>query len=565
MKLEDVFLQHSVAAPEEIERCSRIAAQDARSLDEVMIDEAVATEHDVLRAVARELDMPLLVTVDRIDTPEEYVRRIPVTFSRRHSFIALARTNGAMVVATSRPLQTNPFDELVTMLECPVTLVAAPAHVVARLIDQAYREKSTIADEVFEEFREDEVLREAQGVEVGEDLMDVASKAPIVRLVNMILFKALKQRATDVHIQPFEDVVRVRYRIDGILYDVLTLPKRLQEAVASRVKVMSRMDIAEKRMAQDGRTTVMIGKDEIDLRISVVPVSFGERVVLRLLDKSARLFTLEELGVPPANLETFRKLIHLSHGILFVTGPTGSGKTTTLNAAMISLNAAEKNIITLEDPIEYQIPGVSQIQVSPKKGMTFASGLRSVLRQDPDVVMVGEVRDLETARMAIQSAQTGHLVFSTLHTNDSPGALVRLLDLGIEPYLVASSVIAVMAQRLVRLICPKCKQAYTPSDEELRVMEMDRGDLPEGVLWRGAGCDYCPGNGYFERTGIYELLVMDDELRDMVMRRAPSSEIKRCAVEKKGLVTLRMDARSKVLQGITTAAEAARVTQRDRF
>jgi len=565
MKLEDVLIKHNVAATEELHRCALLALEEGRPLEEIVIEQAVATEHEVLGALARESGIPFLVAIERVDTPEEYVKGVPVTFSRRHGYVALGRHNGAMIVATSRPLATNPFDELVTMLGCPVRLVAAPSHVVTRLIDQAYREKSTIADEVFEEFREDEVLREAQRIHVSDDLMDVATKGPIVRLVNMILFKALKQRATDIHVQPFEDVVRVRYRVDGILYDVLTLPKHLQEAIASRVKVMARMDIAEKRMAQDGRTTVTIGKDEIDLRISVVPVSYGERVVLRLLDKSARLFTLEELGVPAASLHTFRQLIHLSHGILFVTGPTGSGKTTTLNAAMISLNSAEKNIITLEDPIEYQIPGVSQIQVNPKKGLTFASGLRSVLRQDPDVVMVGEVRDLETARMAIQSAQTGHLVFSTVHTNDSPGALVRLLDLGIEPYLVASSLIAVMAQRLIRLVCPYCKEAYPPTDDELRILELSRDGLTDGVLWRGPGCGHCMGTGYYERTGIYELLVIDDDLREMIMRMAPSSEVKRVAVEQKGLVTLRMDARTKVLTGRTTMAEGARVTQRDTF
>jgi general secretion pathway protein E len=372
-------------------------------------------------------------------------------------------------------------------------------------------------------------------------------------------------RASDIHLQGFEDRLQIRYRVDGVLYDMEAVPKKVQDAVISRVKVMGKMDIAERRIPQDGRATIKIGDSEIDVRISSVPTNYGERIVMRLLDKTTNVYKLNEIGLSGKHLETVRRFSILAHGIIFVTGPTGSGKTTTLYAMLSEINSAEKNVITIEDPIEYHLSGISQIQVSNKKGLTFAAGLRSLLRQDPDIMMVGEVRDEETARIAIQAALTGHLVLSTLHTNDSAGAVTRMLDIGIEPYLVASSLIGVIAQRLVRIICKECKEEFVPDGEMLAAvheLKLKVSDFPGGKLFRGRGCDACFNTGYAGRTAIYEILKVSDEIRQLVVDRASASVIKQAAL-RAGLVTLRGDGISKVKTGQTTVDEVLRVTQLD--
>jgi len=423
-------------------------------------------------------------------------------------------------------------------------------------------------DEALDDLDEEEgiVNLSAEALEDGEDLLDVANKAPIIKLVNMILFQALKMRASDVHIQPYADRVQVRYRVDGILYDMESAPKKIQDAIISRIKVMSKMDIAERRLPQDGRATLRIGQGDVDVRISSVPSSNGERIVMRLLDKTARVYRLEEIGLDSDNLAMLRKYIAYTHGIIFVTGPTGSGKTTTLYAGLTEINAAEKNILTIEDPIEYNIDGISQVQVNNKKGLTFAAGLRSFLRQDPDVMMVGEVRDNETAEIAIRAALTGHMVLSTLHTNDSASAVTRMLDIGVEPYLVSSSVLLVIAQRLVRLICPKCKKQVAPDKSTVKKLK-EAGIAPDafadGKVWIGEGCDYCFNSGYVDRTAIYEMLPVDDGVKDQIMDRAGASIIKKSAIERGSLNTLRMDGIQKVLRGATTIDEILRVTQLD--
>jgi general secretion pathway protein E len=401
------------------------------------------------------------------------------------------------------------------------------------------------------------VINELDGVE-SRDLLDHSSRAPAIKLVNMLLFEAVKRRVSDVHIQPLETHTAVRYRIDGVLYDYLRLPKHLLDEVVSRIKVIGRMDIAEKRLAQDGRTTVTIGEKSIDLRISIIPTSLGERVVIRLLDKSARLYRLPELGMSRVDQERFEHLISQTHGIVLVTGPTGSGKSTTLYAALQYLDCKEKNILTLEDPIEYQLPGISQTQVSNKKGMTFATGLRTVLRQDPDIIMVGEIRDEETARMAVQSSLTGHLVFSTLHTNDAAGAVARLLDLGIEPYLVASSLLGVLAQRLIRILCSACAATASLTIADCRLYQIDEAHAGRTIR-KACGCDVCASTGYRDRKGIFELLVVDEAIRNGIAERARSSEIRSMAVNG-GMTTLRQDGVRKVLEGVTALEEVARVT-----
>jgi general secretion pathway protein E len=365
-----------------------------------------------------------------------------------------------------------------------------------------------------------------------------------------------------VHVEPFEKDIVVRYRIDGILYNVLNLPKRIQPSIISRIKVMGGLNIAEKRLPQDGRIRIKIAGRDVDIRVSVVPAAHGERIVMRLLDKSSTILKLEDIGFSGEKLETFNRLIHNPHGILLLTGPTGSGKTTTLYAALSRINSPDKNIITVEDPVEYQIKGIGQIQVNPKINLTFANGLRSIVRQDPDVIMVGEIRDHETAEIAIQASLTGHLVFSTLHTNDSAGAITRLIDMGIESFLVSSSLVAIMAQRLVRTLCRHCREAYEPSNEELKELGIQRDALQGKRPYRAVGCPRCMATGYMGRTAIFELLVVNEDIRSLIMKQSDSTAIKKAAV-KHGMLSLRQDGVQKVINGITTTEELVRVTQED--
>jgi general secretion pathway protein E len=403
----------------------------------------------------------------------------------------------------------------------------------------------------------DRILHE---LEETADLLDISDEAPVIKLVNLILFQAVKERASDIHIEPFQKELKVRYRIDGILYQRLDPPKRYQSAMISRLKVMAKMDIAEKRLPQDGRIPIKIADKDIDIRVSIIPTTFGERVVLRLLDKQSLLLGMGEIGLSPDKHQTLQDLISRSNGILLVTGPTGSGKTTTLYAALSQINSPDKNIITIEDPVEYQLWGIGQIQVNPKIGLTFAHGLRSVLRHDPDVILVGEIRDAETAEIAIQAALTGHLVFSTLHTNNAASAATRLVDMEIEPFLVASVVRAIVAQRLIRVICSECKEGYVPEPEMLKEVGITPEQLKGGKVYRGKGCPACSGTGYRGRTGIYEILLVSETIRQLIMKKADSVSIGRQAVEE-GMKTLREDGARKIIEGITALEEVLRVTQ----
>jgi general secretion pathway protein E len=546
--------------------CVQIEEDTGQSLDRILQKKGYLTEEAMLEAFSKSLSIPFVRTLGDEGVPAEFVSRVPVQFARNYSIVGLGSGNGVMRVATCSPLDLHPLDELALMVDREVEPVLATRSEITSLINKAYKKKADVVDEALEGLEGEDIMGLTKEIEESEDLLDMANKAPIIKLVNMILFQALKMRASDVHVHPYEDKIQIRYRIDGILYDMESPPKKFQDAITSRVKVMGKMDIAERRLPQDGRTTIRIGGSEVDIRISSVPTNQGERIVMRLLDKGARLYDLEEIGLDRKNKELVGEFIELSHGIIFVTGPTGSGKTTTLYAVLNRMNAKELNIITIEDPIEYHLNGVSQIQVSTKKGLTFASGLRSVLRQDPDVIMVGEVRDEETARIAIQSSLTGHLVFSTIHTNDAAGAITRLLDIGIEPYLVASSLIGVIAQRLVRLICKGCREPVTPSTGDLKKMKvlgLTPDMLPEGKLYRGKGCDQC-FNGFLNRTGIYEILPVDDVVKNQIMDRLGASTIKKVALER-GHRTLRQDGVQKVVDGVTTIDEVLRVTQLDVF
>jgi len=560
----DALVDEGLLDRAQLEECRALERETGQPLDRILRQKGYVSEEKLLELLSKALRIPLRTDLSDAAVPKEFVEKVPAHFARNYNLIGIDRRDGTFVVATCDPLDFNPMDDLAAILGSEVEPVIAPRAEITSLINRAYQKASADVAEILGDVEDDELIAVTKEVEKSEDVLDVANKPPIIKLVNTILFEALKIRASDIHLQPYEDRLQVRYRIDGILYDAKTIPKKVQDAIISRVKVMGKMDIAERRLPQDGRTSIKVGDSEVDVRISSVPTNYGERVVMRLLDKSARLYRLDEIGLTDEKLALMRELLTYSHGIILLTGPTGSGKTTTLYAALQELNAEEKNIITIEDPIEYHIDGISQIQVSNKKGLTFASGLRSLMRQDPDVMMVGEIRDGETAAIAVQAANTGHLVFSTLHTNDSAGAITRMIDLGVEPYLVSSSLVAAIAQRLVRRICTECKEPYEPEDRELKQLNLKREELDGGVLWRGRGCDACLGRGLYDRTAIYEILVLDETIRDLILERTSASVIKQVAV-KNGLSTLRMDGAQKVKRGITTVAEVLRVTQLDVF
>jgi general secretion pathway protein E len=529
-----------------------------------------------LEAFAEVLGVEFLTDLSSLPPASSFLAEFPIAYARRHVMIGLGECENSVKLALGRRDSWPQVDVLRRLLRRDVEPLFAPPEEVQRMVNIAYQQRTGEAQTLLESMDRSEVLSQLESLAGREDLLDVAGRAPVIRLVNLILFEAVKGGASDVHIQPYESRLVVRFRIDGILFDAFDVPKPLQEEVVSRIKVIGKMNIAEKRLPQDGRATVQVGDRRVDLRIASLPGSHGERIVLRLLDKSARLYTLPEIGMDREVLVRFREAIRLEHGLILVTGPTGSGKSTTLYGALQEINSRESNIVTLEDPIEYQIDGISQTQINVKKGLTFAAGLRSVLRQDPDVIMVGEIRDHETAVMAIQSALTGHLVFSTLHTNDAASAVTRLLDLGIEPYLVSSSLLAVMAQRLVRRVCPDCTEQQPPSREELEFLKnpplppgeaeldsLSRRERPgEGnLLTHGRGCSNCRETGYRGRVGIFELLMVDDPVRSKIQDRSNASEIRDAALAR-GMQLLRDDGVRKILQGNTTVEEVSRVTVR---
>lgn len=539
--------------------------ESGERLDEVLLRCPYFTEDAVLRLFAAALGQEFYEEVPANNVPAEFIDAVPPTYAQHHYLIGIKSDGDTeLTVVISRPLDTNSLDNVSKMTHMPVKPALSTRTAITSAIDTAYEQRTTVIEEVAEELDSQNIDQLADEVAASDDLLDVVNRPPVIRLVNDILFRALQLRASDIHVHPYEAKIQIRYRVDGILYDTLSLNRNVLSLIISRIKVMAGMDIAERRMPQDGRCSVRLGQREVDLRVSTVPTSYGERAVLRILDKSTALYGLDELGLWKEDLEKFDSLLTKTHGVIFVTGPTGSGKSTTLYACLQRINSAEKNIMTIEDPIEYQLEGISQMQVAAKKGMNFANTLRHVLRQDPDVIMVGEVRDVETAKMAIQSSLTGHLVFSTLHTNDSAGAITRLLDFGVEPYLVSSSVIAVMAQRLVRRICSDCRQEYQPSEHELRELGLGELNLSAGEhkFYTGAGCDKCFQTGYRGRTGVYELMMINENIQNLIYKTETAGSIKRAALNG-GLQTLRMDGARKVLSGTTTISEVLRVTQAD--
>ena len=537
--------------------------RDGKGLGDVLLEMGAIDSGTWARAIAEHFGLPFTEKLPEDGEILPLISPLPINFAKRCQLLPVAQDGDAVVVVTADPANLGALDDMRLLLRKPIRVLVAPGPVVIDAINRVYDMASGSASELMDGLDEERLDLMATDLEEPRDLLESDDEAPIIRLVNSLLFQAAKDRASDIHIEPFERALTVRFRIDGILYDILSPPKRFQPVIISRVKIMAGLNIAEKRLPQDGRIRIRLAGKDIDIRVSIVPTAFGERVVMRLLDKSTTVLHLEELGLLGPKHDMVSRLIKLSHGIILVTGPTGSGKTTTLYAALSKINTTDKNIITIEDPVEYQLHGIGQIQVNPKIELTFASGLRSILRQDPDVIMVGEIRDLETAEIAIQAALTGHLVFSTLHTNDSFGAMTRLLDMGIEPFLVSSSVVAVMAQRLVRRVCGACREPYQPSREELEELSIAPQRLIGRTVYKpGQGCNQCKRTGYRGRTGIHELLVVDDEIRGLVMKNADAASIRRAATAR-GMNTLREDGADKVLDGATTIEEVLRVTQED--
>ncbi|MBL8726244.1 MAG: Flp pilus assembly complex ATPase component TadA [Planctomycetes bacterium] len=563
-RIRQALLRKAGLQPAQIEEALATEQQTGQSLDQILVGKNLLPEAKCLQFFAEFLGLDYKDSLEGTSVPGLFIQHVPVQFARTHGLVALADQGGVLRVATHRPLEVQPMDDLATMLGRECEAVLAPRSEIATLINRAYRHKADGVDEALQDVKDTDIVSIAENIQESEDLLD-ANKAPVIKLVNMLLFQALKLRASDIHLQPYGDRLQVRMRIDGVLYDMESIPKRAQEAIVSRVKVMGKMDIAERRLPQDGRASIRVGDGDVDVRISTVPVAGGERVVFRILDKTTKIYSLDQIGLEAEAERTIRRYINYSHGVIFVTGPTGSGKTTTLYACLDAINAPDLNILTIEDPVEYNLDGISQVQVNVKKGLTFANGLRSFLRQDPDVMMVGEVRDNETADIAIRAALTGHLVFSTVHTNDSASTVTRLIDIGVEPYLVSSSLLLVVAQRLLRTICQNCREPVAPTQEMLYHLEdlkLSLDQFPNGKLWVGKGCDECFRSGYSGRTAIYEVMPIDVHVQEQIVNKATASQIKRSALER-GLKTLRMSGVQKLLHGMTTPDEVLRVTQLD--
>ena len=525
-----------------------------------LVDMGFIAEEELLKIFSAHFKYPYVSLKNFQPREELFMEGLSENFMREAKCVPIEVSDGSLKIATNNPFEPPALDAFKMVSGRAVEVNLAKDAEISDAIEKLYSTGASAMDRLIESTggAEGEFSLEDDGD--VDHLKDLASEAPVIRLVNMLISRAIELKASDIHFEPFEKSFHVRYRIDGVLHDVESPPKNLQAAVISRIKIMSKLNIAERRLPQDGRIKLRVMGKEIDFRVSTLPTLYGESVVMRILDSESIVFDLDILGFPVHELEKFEDMIRRPYGIILVTGPTGSGKTTTLYSALSRINNNENKIITVEDPVEYQLSGINQIHVKPSIGLTFASCLRSILRQDPDIIMIGEVRDAETAEIAIHSALTGHLVFSTLHTNDSAGAITRLIEMGMENYLVSSSLLGIMAQRLVRVICPHCKEQYPATEETLREMGMDPSGAGSVMLARGRGCEHCANTGYRGRSGIYELLLMHDDIRKLVLAQSDSKSIKDRAREL-GMQTLREAGWDKVLEQVTTVSEVIRVTQ----
>lgn len=538
----------------QIKQAEAAATRESKDVVDALVDEGVVSRMNVLKAVGMKLGMDVIDLEDH-DIPRDVIDQMPADTARRYRVIPVSSTDHALTVALSDPLDIETLDSLRYLLKRNVEGVIASKEGISTALDHYYGRQEKTLDEIFA--RDD-------GADVGisadsEDDQETESDAPIIRLVSLIILEAQRNRASDIHIEPVAKRLRVRYRIDGVLHEVENPPKRLQPVIISRIKLMAGMKLAEKRVPQDGRIQINVGGEELDLRVSAIPASHGESIVMRILSKKSLALGLPKLGFFADDQQTFERLIGLPDGIILITGPTGSGKTTTLYAVLSHLNLPNRKIITVEDPVEYQISGINQVHVREDIGLTFPMVLRSILRQAPNIIMVGEIRDFDTAEIAINASLTGHMVLSTLHTNDAPSAITRLLDIGVQPFLLASSIRATMAQRLVRMICDQCKEKYSPDASMLETIGKATEDLSSAQLYRGRGCRNCAQTGYRERRGIFEIFVMDDEIRNMIYSKVSAAELRQRAVAN-GMRTLREDGLRKVVSGMTTLEEVLAVT-----
>ncbi len=559
MALGDLLIESGLITPSQWDQAETAARQGSQGPIQALVAAGVISEEDVLQTLGQRLGLEVVSLAEGPPGPA-IANTLSVRFLREHRIFPYQLQDGTLTVAMADPTDSEAIEGLRVALGLRIRVCLAREGEILQAIERAYSNPATSMERIIDEISPEE----GEGLLAGLDedvahLREVAQEAPVVRLVNLIITRAVEVGASDIHIEPFEGKLRIRYRIDGVLHETDAPPVRLQAAIASRVKLMAKMNIAERRLPQDGRIKLKVLNRAIDLRVSTIPTIYGESVVMRILDRESVFLTLDRLGFPEREQRQFERLIQRPYGIILVTGPTGSGKTTTLYASLDKINSPDRKIITIEDPVEYQLNGVNQIQVKPKIGLTFANGLRHIVRQDPDVILVGEIRDGETADIAIHAALTGHLVFSTLHTNDAAGAVTRLQDMGIESYLIASSVLGILAQRLVRLVCRECREPF-PVDGEIRREIAQNGDDLE--TYRGRGCEACNYTGYRGRTGIYEFLIVDEEVRRLVLQKTSAQVIKQAAVAT-GMRTLREDGWEKVRRGITSVSEVLRVTQEE--
>ena len=529
-----------------------------RPLRELMAGKHYNTPEEALSELCNRIEVSFIKDIPFADIPVDLIRDIPINYAKNHEVLPFKLDSDQLTVLTSNPLSLKALDDLRVLFGKRIEVRVTTSSKLQEAINRVY-EKSTAALEGLDEIESEEYDLDDPVI----DLLDAGDDdAPVIKLVNTLLFRAVKEKASDIHLEPYEKDMVVRFRIDGILFDIFKPPKRLQNSITSRVKVMANLNIAEKRLPQDGRIPLKLAGKDIDVRVSSVPTAFGERIVMRLQDRSNVVLELEQLGFSEDSMEKIAYMLSKTYGIFLVTGPTGSGKSTTLYACLSKINTIDKNIITVEDPVEQRIHGVGQIQVNSKIGLTFASGLRSILRQDPNIIMVGEIRDLETAEIAINASLTGHLVLSTIHTNDSAGIFPRLIDMGCEPFLIASSLLGVVAQRLVRVLCPHCKENYEPSNVELANLDLTRDKITGSSISRAMGCNECNHKGYVGRTIIQELLLIDDHIRSLIMQRQDGGTIKKAALAE-GMQTFRDHGIQKVLKGTTTIEEVLSNTQVD--
>ena len=558
-RIGDILIDQGLITPQQLKVALEMQLEgNKKRLGEIFVETGVITREELYEVLQYVYETEYVDLSNYVIDPE-VISLISEKTALRLKLIPISKNNGELIIAMANPLDVYAIDFIRdhTKIKKIKSLLASEEDILNAIT--SYYELGEY-DDIIERLGTELVFREEEEEEDSKKLEAISKEATIIQLVNMLIVQGVKDRASDIHIEPNEKGLLVRFRIDGMLHDIRTLPNTIKSAVISRLKILARMDIAERRLPQDGRFQVTFGTREVDLRVSTIPTVFGEKVVLRLLDKSKGLIKLEQLGLISEQLDEYKSIIYKSYGIILLTGPTGSGKTTTLYATLNEVNSKDKNIITVEDPVEYKLKRVNQIQVKAKINLTFANTLRSILRQDPDIIMVGEIRDAETAQIAVQAALTGHLVLSTLHTNDAASAITRLIDMNVESFLISSSVIAVIAQRLVRVICEKCKESYEPGKDVISGLNIKTNSKGDGKvkLYRGTGCSLCKNTGYYGRTSIYELIVLDEDIRELIISRASSNIIKDAAI-KKGMKTLKDSGLEKVLQGITTIEEVLRV------